>query len=52
MNTMFASGGYPWVVVQLKNRDIYMNALESASTKEDIKPFAEYIKTEMKQDCN
>ena len=52
MNTMFASGGYPWVVVQLKNRDLYMNALESASTKGDIKPFSEYIKTEMKHDWN
>jgi len=43
MNTMLASGGYPWTVIPVEERDNYMNALESASVEQDIKPFAEFI---------
>jgi Fic family protein len=43
MNTMLASGGYPWTVIPVEERKRYMEALESASTNEDIKPFAEFI---------
>lgn len=47
MNVMFASGGYPWTVIQLKNRDRYFAALESASIDHDIAPLAHFIKEEM-----
>lgn len=43
MNVMLASGGYPWTVVPLEQRDDYMAALESASVGQDIKPFATLI---------
>ena len=43
MNAMLASGGYPWTVIPVEERDQYMNALESASFGQNIKPFAEYI---------
>ena len=43
MNTMLASGGYPWTVIPVEERDKYMNALESASLTLNIKPFAEYL---------
>jgi len=43
MNTMLASGGYPWTVIPVEERDKYMNALESASLVQNIKPFAKYL---------
>lgn len=43
MNVMLASGGYPWTVVPLAQRDRYMAALESASVDGDIAPFAELM---------
>ena len=43
MNVMLASGGYPWTVIPVERRDDYMRALESASVKQDIKPFAELV---------
>lgn len=47
MNLMLASGGYPWTVIRLAQRDTYLNALEQASAKQDIGPFAEFIAQEM-----
>ena len=47
MNAMLASGGYPWTVIRVKRRDVYMAALESASVGGDIKPFARFIAEEM-----
>jgi len=43
MNTMLVSGGYPWTVIPVETRKQYMNALESASVDQNIKPFAEFI---------
>ena len=43
MNVMLASGGYPWTVIPVEERDRYMNALEKASVEQDIKPFATFI---------
>ncbi|HLD09355.1 MAG TPA: Fic family protein, partial [Methylophilaceae bacterium] len=43
MNLMLASGGYPWTVIPLEQRDDYMAALESASVEGNIKPFAAFI---------
>jgi fido (protein-threonine AMPylation protein) len=43
MNVMMAAGGYPWTVIPLSARDIYMAALERASVGEDIAPFAEFL---------
>ena len=53
MNAMLASGGYPWTVIRLEDREKYMKALEAASVDNDIKPFrdfiAERVKWSMKQ---
>lgn len=43
MNTMMASGGYPWTVVPFERQDEYMAALESASVSQDIRPFAQFL---------
>ncbi len=43
MNFLFVVGGYNWVIVTKEARDKYLNALESASVGEDIKPFVEFI---------
>ena len=43
MNAMLASGGYPWTVVRVEDRDVYMARLESASIDQDIGPFAQFV---------
>lgn len=43
MNVMLASGGYPWTVIRVEDRDQYMAALESASIDTNIVPFTEFI---------
>jgi hypothetical protein len=43
MNAMLASGGYPWTVIPVEERDRYMKALELASVDQDIKPFATFL---------
>jgi hypothetical protein len=43
MNVMLAAGGYPWTVVPLERRDAYMAALEDASTRQNIIPFAQFL---------
>jgi fido (protein-threonine AMPylation protein) len=43
MNVMLASGGYPWTVVPVQERDNYMKALESASVNQDIEPFTQFL---------
>lgn len=43
MNAMLASGGYPWTVIPVEQRDEYMQALEEASAKQNILPFAIFL---------
>jgi len=43
MNAMLVSGGYPWTIIPVEQRDGYMAALESASVGQDIAPFAKFI---------
>jgi hypothetical protein len=43
MNAMLASGGYPWTVIRVDDRDQYLSALDSASIDMDIRPFAAFI---------
>lgn len=43
MNVMLASGGYPWTVLPVEERDEYMESLEEASTSNDISRFAKFI---------
>jgi Fic family protein len=48
MNAMLASGGYPWTVVRIEDRDAYLAALDRASIGMDIEPFAEFIADRVK----
>lgn len=43
MNVMLASGGYPWTVIRVEDREAYLSALDSASIDIDIKPFCEFL---------
>lgn len=43
MNSMLASGGYPWTVIPVQERETYMRSLESASVEQDIRPFAQFL---------
>ncbi len=43
MNVMMAAAGLPWTVIKLEQRSAYMTALETASVKGDIRPFAAFL---------
>ncbi len=43
MNVMLATGGYPWTVVRIEERDQYLAALDRASVDGEIGPFAGLI---------
>jgi len=43
MNAMLVTGGYVWTVVPVEQRDTYMQALERASSFQDIKPLAQFV---------
>jgi hypothetical protein len=43
MNVMMASGGYPWTVIPVEDRNAYVEALEKASVGEDIVPFSNFL---------
>jgi len=43
MNVMLASGGYPWTVIRVEDRNGYLSALDHASIDMDIRPFAEFV---------
>ena len=43
MNTMLASGGYPWTVIPVEERSKYMEALEKASVEKAIIPFTKFL---------
>ena len=43
MNAALAAGGYSWTVIPVEHRANYMASLEEASTKQDIKPFKDFL---------
>jgi hypothetical protein len=43
MNAMLASGGYPWTVIRVQNRNQYLSALDKASVDGDLQPFAYFV---------
>jgi hypothetical protein len=43
MNLMLAAGGYPWTIVPVEQQDAYMAALEEASVRQNIAPFAKFL---------
>ena len=49
MNLMLAAGGYPWTVISVGDRKIYMEALEKKSVYEDILSFRDFIASLVKK---
>ena len=43
MNVLLASGGYPWTVIRVDDRDAYLASLERASINQDMEPFARFL---------
>jgi len=43
MNVLLASGGYPWTVIRVDDRDAYLASLERASIHHDMEPFARFL---------
>jgi Fic family protein len=43
MNAMLSSGGYPWTIIPVDVRKIYMGALEEASVNQNIQPFTDLL---------
>ena len=43
MNLLLTAAGYPWTVIPVERRDAYMAALEAASVRQDIGPFADFL---------
>ena len=43
MNMTMASGGFPWTVIKVEQREEYMAALEEASVNKNIEPFATFL---------
>jgi hypothetical protein len=50
MNVMLASGGYPWTIVRTARRKQYLDALDVAAVDQNIVPFTEFIRDEMRVD--
>jgi hypothetical protein len=48
MNAMLASGGYPWTVIRVEDRNAYLSALDRASIDMKIEPFAKLIADRVK----
>ena len=43
MNALLASGGYPWTVIHVDDRDACLATLERASIDQDMEPFARFV---------
>jgi Fic family protein len=48
MNVMLASGGYPWTVIRVEDRDAYLATLDRASIDMDTKSFAGFVAQRVK----
>jgi len=49
MNAMLASGGYPWTVIRVEDRDAYLSALDQASIDMNIEPFTAFVAQRMRR---
>ncbi|MFN0250138.1 MAG: Fic family protein [Kofleriaceae bacterium] len=49
MNTLLAAGGYPWTVIRVEERAAYLGALEAASARNDVRPFARFVAAQMQR---
>lgn len=49
MNTLLATGGYPWTVIRVEERAEYLRTLETASAESDVRPFARFVVKQMRR---
>ncbi|MCA9469308.1 MAG: Fic family protein [Nitrospira sp.] len=49
MNMMLAAAGWNWTVIPVEKRDVYMGALESASVRQEIRPFVKFLESLIKK---
>lgn len=49
MNALLAEGGYPWTVIRVEERTEYLEALETACAKGDVRPFARFVVGQMRR---
>lgn len=52
MNAMLASGGYPWTVIRVEDRNAYLAALDCASIDMNIQPFAKFVASSVKNSAS
>lgn len=52
MNVMLASGGYPWTVIPVEERERYMSSLEIASVNGNIQPFVLFLSHLVQESLN
>ena len=48
MNAFLVTSGYPWIIIKVEDRNLYMAALEEASVNRDIGVFASFIAERVK----
>ena len=48
MNLMCAAGKLPWIIIPVERRQHYMEALEKASVEQNIIPFCDFLRAEMR----
>lgn len=49
MNAMLASGGFPWTIIQVKDRNAYLAAFDRASIDAKIEPFAAFVAEQVRR---
>ncbi len=52
MNALLASGGYPWTVVRVENRNRYISILENTHLQFNMVEFTRFIREEMEKTRN
>lgn len=50
MNVMLSTGGYPWTIIPVTERDTYMASLERASVDQNIISFTRFVARQVKKD--
>lgn len=43
LNSLLASGGYPWTIIRVEDRNEYLAGLNAASISGNVRPFVELM---------
>ena len=47
MNVLFVTSGFPWVIIDHNQRDLYFGCLEAAHIEHDALKFSKFIRNEI-----